>query len=153
MSRMPRAGGRYVRPIKTDGTELVDEVGRGKYTLASGTTYYYVLGGADAPFLSAHVSGDAAIVITSIMVQDCDHGEVEVTDFGSTAGDWIPEAPSTVRVTGTGWSVSSGVVAVAGTGAGGAMIQVPQTAAKRARLEVIVGSTGGVLRVSSHGKD
>ena len=49
MSRKYRPGGPYVPPIKaTDGLPLVDQVGRGKYTLVAGATYFnYLVGGAD----------------------------------------------------------------------------------------------------------
>jgi hypothetical protein len=156
MSRMPRAGGRYVTPLQTDGTFLSPEAPKGRYTLSAGTTYYYILGGADAPFLSAHVIGyTAGLVVTSITVQDCDAHELEVLDSSGVVGEWIGEDPSTafVGVDGTGWTVTNGVVAVAGTGVGGAMFHVAETGAARTRLTVVVGGTGGSVMVSAHGKD
>lgn len=49
--------------------------------------------------------------------------------------------------------LTSGVVAAAGTGVGGAMWHISDTGAKRTMLSVVVGATGGALRVSAHGKD
>ncbi len=156
MSRQPRAGGRYIQPIDSTGALVAPEAPKGVYTLTALGTYYYVLGGADAPFLTVHLTSlDAAMVITSAAVQDCDHGELEASNFSTTGGDWIGEDPTTafVGTEGTGWTQSNGVVASAGSAVGGALIHVAETGAARTRLTVVVGATGGRLRVSSHGKD
>jgi hypothetical protein len=166
MSRMPRAGGRYVAPIKqSDGTSPVEE-GHGKYTLAANTTYVYPLGGADAPFQSVQLTGyTSAAVITTATIRDCNHHggmnsglpatQGDVPDTSTTVGEWIAEDPTTafVGVDGTGWSVTNGVVAAAGSGVGGALFHVAETGAARTLLEVAVGATGGVFRASAHGKD
>lgn len=156
----------FVTPIKSDGTtetEDATEFGLGSYTLASGTTYYYPLGGADSPFISAHVQWDASIVITSITVEDCNFPEPrglaqatgEVAWHDDAAGQWIDEDPSTAFVgsDGAGVTVTNGVVAVAGGAQGGCMIHVTDTAARRTRLKVVVGGTGGELRVATWSKE
>lgn len=156
MSRANRPGGTYVTPLKTDGTNLANEAPRGSYALASGTTYYYILGGADAPFQSVHITGyTAGLVITSATIQDCNHDTLEVVDHSAVVGEWVNEDPTTafVGVDGTGWSQTNGVVAASGGGVGGAIWHLGETGAIRTRLAVIVGGTGGILRVSCWGKD
>lgn len=160
MSRMPRAGGRYVQPIDSSGVLVPQGDGRGVYTLTAGQTYYYILGGPDASIISgtftAYASAAAAngLIITSATVQDCDHSELDVLNHSSTVGEWINEDPSTafVGVDGTGWSVTNGVLAATGAGLGGGRFNIAETAAYRTRVAVVVGATGGPLRVSSHGK-
>jgi len=156
MGRKGRAGGRYVTPIKSDGTEPAQDGGRGVFTLASGSTYYYILGGGDASFISGTFTGyDAAAIITSATVQDTDHGELDVTNLNAVVGDWISEDPSTafVGADGAGWVVTNGVLAVAGGAVGGARFNVAETAAARTRIAVAVGGTGGKFRMSANGKD
>lgn len=157
MARHP-SNTQYVQPIKSDGTyqtESATEFGRGAYTLSSGTTYYYPIGGADSPVTSAHVQWDAAIVITSITIEDCNMQPADVTDYSATAGEWIDEDPSTafVGTVGSGASVTNGVVANSGGAAGGCMFHVADNGARRIRLKVVVAGTGGELRVSAWGKE
>ncbi len=160
MSRMPRAGGRYVQPIDSSGNLVTGEGPRGVYTLTALGTYYYILGGPDASVISgtltAYASAAAAngLIITSATIQDCDHGELDVTNFSSTVGEWIGEDPTSafVGADGTGWSATNGVLAATGAGLGGARFNIAETGAYRTRITVVVGATGGPLRVSSHGK-
>jgi len=156
MTRSNRPGGRYVPPLKTDGTLLAGEAPRGAYTLVAGTTYYYILGTADAPFHAVHITSyTSALVITSATIQDCIHGELEVTDHSTVAGEWVPETPTTAYVgtTGSGWSQTNAVVASTGAALGGALWNLGEAGSKRCRLAVVVGGTGGILRVSCWGKD
>ncbi len=148
----------YVTPIKSDGTvETMDatELGRGAFTLASGTTYYFPIACGDARNVSVHLQCDAAIILTSATIEDCNFPEVDVTNYSSTAGHWIDEDPSTafVGLVGTGYTHSSGVVAVAGGAAGGAMWHVADVGARRMRLKVVVGGTGGEVRVATWAKE
>lgn len=166
MSRMPRAGGRYLVPIKqTDGSSPAEH-GHGVYTLDASTTYYYIFGGPDASFQSVHLTGyTSAAILTSASVQDCNHHggtsqglaatAGDVPDTSNTVGQWVTEDPSSgfVGADGTGWTVSSSVLAVAGTGVGGAMFHVAETGAARTRLTLVVGLTGGDFQASGHGKD
>lgn len=156
MSRANRPGGTYVSPLKTDGTNLTNEAPRGSYTLTAGTTYYYILGGADAPFQSVHITGyTAGLVIMSATIQDCNHDDLEVPNQSAVVGEWVSEDPTTAFVgfEGAGWSATNGVVAASGGGVGGAMWHLGETGATRTRLAVVVGGTGGILRVSAWGKD
>lgn len=161
MSRMPRAGGRYVQPIDSSGVVVPGEGPHGVYTLTAGATYYYILGGPDAPFISGHLTAYASaaaangLIITSATVQDCDHAEQDVPNHSAVVGEWISEDPSAgfVGADGVGWSATSGVLATTGAGLGGARFNISESAAFRTRLAVVVGATGGPLRVSSHGKD
>lgn len=154
MSMAGRAGGRYVTPIKSDGTEP-DQIGRGIYTLTAGATYYYVLGGAGGVFGSGTITGyDAAAILTSATIQDTDHPEQDITNINAVVGDWISEDPATafVGADGAGWTVTNGVLAVAGGAVGGARFNIAETAAARTRVAVVVGGTGGRFRFSCNWK-
>lgn len=138
-------------------------------TLASSTVYYFPVGAsksavpAEAPYVSIHLRGDAAIIAT-ITVEDCNYpsttspgdnrGVADVSDFDTTAGYWVQENPSTaiVGVNGTGWSAVAATVSVAGGNAGGCMFHVGNLGSRRMRLKVAVGGTGGKVRVAVHGK-
>lgn len=156
MSRMPRAGGRYIAPLLTTGVVLTDQVGRGIYTLLASTTYLFILGGADAPFSSIQLTGyTAGLVITSATIQDTNHHDVEVPDTSVVVGEWMNEDPTTAFVStdGTGWSATNGVAAASGAGVGGALWHFAENGSARIRLSVVVGGTGGNIRCSGHGKD
>lgn len=155
MSRNPRAGGRYVQPIDNTGVAIAGDSARGMYTLTAGSTVFFVLGGAEAPNISATLTGyDAALILTSVTWQDTDHPEQDVTNHSVVAGEWITEDPATafVGADGAGWVPTNGVLAVAGGALGGARWNVVSTASYRQRLAVVVGGTGGRVRVTSHGK-
>lgn len=130
-------------------------------TLVNGNTYYFPLGTSDARVVGLHLKGDAAIIITSATLQsscfpkDADGiGGLDVADFDATAGNWIPEDPASAvaEVVGAGWAQAAGVVSVAGGAAGGASWQIGNPGSKRWRLAVVVGGTGGVVRVAAHGR-
>jgi len=161
MGRQPRAGGRYVQPIDSTGAPVTPDTAgdarHGVYLLAAATQYYYILGGIDAPFLSVHITGyDAALILTSAVIQDCDHHDNDVSDFSAVAGEWLTESPTTsyIAVAGAGWAQtpSTGILTVAGGAVGGALFHFDETAAARHRLSVLVGGAGGHVRVSCHGK-
>ena len=146
----------YITPLKSDGTSP-DRAGDGKFTLAAATTYYFPLGGADASVVSGHVAWTgSAIIITSITVEDCNFPHLDVTDYSANVGEWIDEDPTTafVGVVGTGVSASNGIVAATGDAAGGGcMFHVADTGARRTRLKMVVGATGGTVRVAAGGKE
>lgn len=160
---------RYLTPIDTaDGTTPAGEAPHGVYTLVASHTYRYLLPSSDTPFASVHLTGiDAALIITSATVQDCNHAgrtkqedptSGDVSDISTTDGDWINERPPNgyVAADGTGWSVGTGatacVVAAAGGNVGGALWHIAETGAARICLLVVVGATGGKARVSAAGK-
>ncbi len=155
MASSKRPGGPYVTPLLTDdGSEAVPAGARGKFTLTALKTYVFVLGGSEAPRHSAHIEWDAAIVITSINVEDCNADKSEVSDYSTTNGAWITENPpdAYIPVEGAGASVLAATVAVTGGAVGGCMFHLEGTAARRTRITMVVGATGGVARVSAHGK-
>lgn len=139
-------------------------------TLVANTTYLFPIGAPKAPvqaeagLISIQIRGAAALIITAATYEDCDYpaftspgdgrGVADVTDFDATAGNWIPENPSTAVVgfTGTGWSSTAATVTAAGTGAGGALFHIGNLGSRRGRLKVVVGATGGLARVAVHGK-
>ncbi len=155
----------FLAPFKSDGVlqaEADATFGRGAYTLTSATTYYFELGGKDGDIVSAHLQWDSAIILTSVTVQDSNMPEstdntsaTGVTAWSSTAGDWISENPSTafVGVAGAGVSATSGVVAATGGAQGGCMFHVALTGARRSRIAIVVGGTGGSLRCSTWAKE
>lgn len=159
MSRKKRPGGPYVQPMDSAGALLVDEKGRGKYTLLANTTYFFIVGGSDAPLHTVQLEWDGALVITSAKIEDCNCGEADVTDVSVVDGEWVHEDPTTAYVsvkasdgsTGNG-TVTNATLAVTGGVAGGAMWHLGNAGAARTRLKVATGATGGVARVSAHGK-
>ncbi|HVJ21172.1 MAG TPA: hypothetical protein VM686_37430 [Polyangiaceae bacterium] len=154
MSLNKRPGGPYVTPIKSDGTQAAEAGERGKYTLASGTTYCFPLGGVGAPTQSVQLEGDASIIITSATIEESNLGESEASDYGTATGTWIKDngTAGVTSAVGTGWTATARTIAVVGGNVGGAMWQLPDRGAARLRLVVVVGGTGGVVRVSAHGK-
>lgn len=148
----------YITPIKSDGTEEVQdatEFGRGSFTLEASTTYFFPLGGQDTPCTSVHLQHDAAIAITSATVESCNFPETESSNVDDTAGTWFGWAPSTayVPVDGATTTATNGVVAVVAGNPGGAMWSVADLGCRRTRLKVVVGATGGEVRVAGWGKE
>lgn len=160
--------------IKSDGTPVTPAVGQG-CTLASGTTYVFVLGDEKSigvvPLAGATIKWDASIVITSINIETTDFarkigrpdlvGADDLTDFDvTTKGGWMRQDPSAnvyITVTSTdgttgGATVTNSTVAVVGGTQGAANYQLGNLGARRCRLKVVVGGTGGVVRVGMNGK-
>ncbi len=163
MSRHPTSTS-FLTPVKSDGTVQVasnTEFGRGTFTLTSGTTYYLPIGGQDCPISSLHCHWDAAIILTTLTIEDCNApggnaSTSEVPSYVSGAtGLWIPEGDTTsvVKCVGAGASATSGVVAVTGGAAGGCMFHVADTGARRTRLAIVVGGTGGEMQFWGWGKE
>ncbi len=148
-----------VAPYNASGTEqpLINSstLGKGAVSLLNGVTYFFPLGGQDASVISAHVRWDSSIVITSITIEDCNESADEVSLYADAAGEWIDEDPSTAFVgsDGAGTTVMNGVVGVAGGAQGGCMFHMDGTGARRTRLKVVVGATGGDMKVSPWAKE
>jgi hypothetical protein len=175
MTDLNRVNSSNLDAIKSDGTATpANRDGAPStwgVTLASGTTYYFPIGAPKAPvpaesiISSIHVRGDSAI-ICAITIEDCNfgatrspgdgRGDVDVSDFelASTAGNWIPENPSSASVgtVGAGWVATGATVNVAGGAAGGCMFHVGNMGSRRLRLKIVVAGTGGKVRVGVHGK-
>ncbi len=157
MGRHPNSTS-YITPIKSDGTEEVQdatELGRGSFTLEAATTYFFPLGGQDTPIASVHLQHDGAIAITSATVESCNFPESESSNFDDSAGTWFGWAPTTayVPVDGGSTTATNGVVAVVAGNIGGAMWSIADLGCRRTRLKVVVGATGGEVRVAGWGKE
>lgn len=153
----------YITPLLSDGTLQKQDAdadtlggegtGRGWYFLAAGT-YYYVLGCGDGNLGSVHMQHDAAIAISSALVETCDLGVSECAHHSNNAGEWFGENPSTayVPVDGATTTATNATVAVVAGNKGGARWNLADLGASRARLAVIV-TTGGRLRVAFAAKE
>lgn len=151
----------YITPITTAGVAVAPSsdssfsTSRGVFTLANGTTYYFPLPVGGATLFDAHLTHDAAIAITSATIETTGHAWSDVSDYSSVGGEWIDQDPSTafVGIVGAGTTATNGVVTVVAGSAGGADWQVSGVASPRARLKVVVGATGGEVRLSLTGKE
>lgn len=151
----------YIQPITSAGVavdpsaESTWATGRGVYTLTAGATYFFVLPIGGASMADIHLTHDAAIAITSAEIETCGHGRSDVSDYSAIGGEWMTQNPSTayVAVEGATTTATAAVVAVVAGNAGGADWQISGAAAPRMRLEVVVGGTGGEVRLSFTGKD
>lgn len=158
MTRSPTSTS-FITPVSAAGVVQSPsgvEFGRGSFTLAAATTYFFPVGGQDGGLVSAHLHWDAAIIITSLTVEDCDFPNSEISDFhAGTGGEWIDEDPSTafVGTKGAGVTVTNGVVAVTGGALGGCRFNVADQGARRTRIKVVVGATGGEIRCAAWAKE
>lgn len=137
-------------------------------TLVLGTTYYFPFGAqhsatpAETPVVTAQVRWDAAAILTitvettvfpsSFQALDPRTPPVQVSDFDATAGFWLQQNPTTAYVPATGGTPTNMTVAVAGGTAGGCEFDISNLGSRRARIKIVVGGTGGVVRVGIHGK-
>ncbi len=148
----------FIVPMNADGSEVTAQKRRGVYTLAANTTYYYIFGGASAPTQHVQLTGYiAGAIVTTATIQSC--SQPIVSDTSSTDGEWIDEDPAAgdsridARVDGTGWSVSTAIVAAGGSGVGGASWHLANWGPARTRLELVIGGTGGDFAVAWAGKE
>jgi hypothetical protein len=159
--------------IKSDGTAIAANKDGAPstwgVTLASGTTYLFPIGSqrsavpAEASYASTHFRWDAAIIVT-LTLETCNftatrspdmRGDVDVSDFDTTAGNWMQENPSGAYVSGSGaggLTVTNLTLVVAGGTAGGSTINLGNLAMRRARWKAVVGGTGGKIRCAIWGK-
>ena len=161
MGRHPTAA--YVTPLADDGAPVAAAAGeaalgtsnRGVFTLAATETYFFPLGGQDASTLHAQLQGDAAIIITSATVEESDVGPSEASVYSDNAGEWL--ATSVDRITavaeGTGWAATADVGSAAGGNAGAVAWNIVDHGARRTRIKVVVGATGGQVRMSAWAKE
>lgn len=147
--------------VKSDGTALARDPVTGLLTFGGTGTWYVELGTssnsvtpAQTALTSAHCTWSAALAAT-ITVETSnaptyrhgfDNGPSFVTSYeaATTAGNWIPENPSTaiVSVVGTGNSSTAATVTAGGTNAGGCMFHLGNMGARRIRLKIVVTVTG-----------
>lgn len=150
----------YIQPIKSDGTLATFApgadttlTGRGVYTLAANTTYYFPYGGQDAPRVSVELEWDANIVITSANIEDTNVSEKEASNY-SQGTAWVPETPATGYVAAKNASSNTNsTIATNGSAAGAAIWNVADIGSERGRLAVVVGATPGEVRCSTWGKE
>lgn len=160
--QIPHPSGGNLDAIKSDGTVIRAKVGAG-VTLANATTYYFLLGGEDAPLEHAGIKWDSAVVAV-FTVETCAFPRKlgpgsdtdDVTDVDETDGNWIKEdPPGYVAVDGAGGAggatVANLAITVAGGSAGGASIHLGNHGGLRTRLKVVV-TTGGLVRVGCNRK-
>lgn len=169
-----REGTRDLAFLKTDGTRLAPDAATGNVTLVNGTTYYSPLGDQDAPapsqtsLDSVHIKWDATFVgVFTIETTNFPRkrggqwiGSDDVTDYGTTKGNWIQEIPSSADVSVTSTDGTTGgathdghlKITVEGGTAGGCMIHLGNLGSRRARVKTAV-TTGGAVRMSHTGKN
>ncbi len=144
----------YAVPTKSDGTVIAPLQSDGRQTLLANTTYYYALPGNTELIGAVHLQGDSAIILTSADIEESCFDPGDVSLVSTSAADWMKQDPSSayIPVVGAGWSVTNATVAAAGGAAGGAIWDLGNLGGKRRRLKVVVGGTGGKLRVGTNGK-
>ncbi len=136
-------------------------------TLGVGT-YYFPLGSQSAetpsqtPIASAQLYWAAAVAGT-ITVETCNFpvtlnarpgvAAVDVTDYNSTSGLWIPQNPSTaiVPVVGSGNSSTAATVTAGGSAAGACEFALGNLGARRVRIKIVT-TVGGLVRCNARGK-
>lgn len=163
-----QSGSGFRNAWKSDGTEIVRDVTTQALTLPAGT-YYIVVGGPNAvtPSLTAlvslHLSWSAALAAT-ITIEDSnmpkyfhgnDSGPIFTSDYeaATTAGNWIPENPSTaiVSTVGTSNTSTAATVTAGGAAAGGCLFHLGNEGARRIRAKIIV-TVQGTLVANVSGK-
>lgn len=152
--------------VKSDGTVVEDKPGTG-CTLANSTTYYFPLGNgeglipAGCQFASIQLKWSAAVAAV-FTVETTNFpckifppaGPDDVTDYSSTAGDWLQLNPADayVPVSGSGNSATLAAVTAGGSAAGGALFDLAGLGTRRIRIKAVV-TTGGTVRAQGHGKE
>lgn len=156
MRRSRRPFGNDIFPIKSDGTKLDRsgvEPSLTGYTLASGQTYYYPVdhGTADCGNVAIHVKWDNAAILTITVEDTC---FTDVLGYSTTAGEWEKENNTSAYVAADGGAtVTAMTVTVPGGTAGGCLFNLGFLGSMRCRLKIVVGGTGGVVRVAANQKD
>jgi len=154
MSQLPIGSRPYLQPIKSDNTKAVMD-GAGQATLESSTTYYVPLSTLESLIEHLHLTWSNSIVFTSIEVETSSLADADAPVTDTTVGDWIKEDPTGAYVAVAGSGVTATLLTLAGTASsvGGASIHLGNLGSRRSRLKVVIGATGGTLRVAAHGKD
>lgn len=161
--------------IRADGVAIAaNETGAPStygLTLAAGTTYYLPFGADRAPtpaeveLIAVHLRWDNAIAMTisfgmsifpSFSPSDMSSGIVDVSDIDTTLGNWLPliaTAANASVIGGATYSTVTGAVTVAAGQQGGALLKYQNYGARRGRIAIAVGATGGIVRAAVHGKN
>lgn len=149
--------------ITSSGAPVARDPASGLLTLVAGT-YFVPVGSDQAPtpsmasLCSTQLAWSSAFVAT-ITVETCNFpggserkgaGKDNVTDWDTTAGNWLPQNPSTAYVPCVGGSVSN--MTVTTNAQGGCEFDIGNLGARRERIKLIV-TTGGTVRINRRGKN
>ena len=148
-------------PPSTYGVSLVNAV---TYVFPFGASVLNNTVPNQTHVMTAQLRWDNAIAFTATIEESCfpatdpsdmATGVADVTDHDTTLGNWIPIKPpdADVQVTGGGtYTAATGVIAVAAGQQGGCTINLSLWGARRGRIKIVVGATGGLARCAVHGK-
>lgn len=140
-------------------------------TLVAATRYVFPFGADKAPVpalvsvVTAQLRWATAIAFTAT-IEEClfpalwpsegAYGIVDVADHALTpVGSWIPIKPPDAYVEvvgGGGYDKPTGVITVAAAQPGGCTINLSAWGGRRARINMLVGATGGLVRFALNGK-
>lgn len=138
-----------VQIVKADGTVPATS-GLG-YLLESGETYYAMANLGERSLQSFQLIADDTIELASASVSDTNTS----APLNDVSAQWTPEKPPSAVIGTTasaGFNVTNATITKTAGTAGSAMIHVVDSGAARTRLEIVVGSAGGVLQIACHGK-
>ena len=155
MTAIPHSPTPFLAFIAEGQTTPVKDSGPNGATLASGTIYYAEAGGDAALIQSIQVDWDAAAILT-ITVEDSNwdagSGTGQATSAQAAGRAWVPENPSSGYVGVSGGTAVGLTVTVAGGTAGTCMFNLGNLGARRVRVKVDVGGTGGNVQARAHAK-
>lgn len=158
-----------VPAIKSDGT-IVPIVDGDGCTLTAGT-WYFPWGGEDAPlpgetpYVNVQLQWDAVVAgvftfeTTNLPARRAGRrsqgpADVADNDGNTTRTNWVQQNPGTTYVptpTGAGNSATGLVITAGGTNAGGTMVDIGNTAARRGRIKAVL-TVGGRVRCTLNAK-
>lgn len=151
--------------VKSDGVTLVDYVPGVGYALGVGT-WYVDASMPDPSTVTIHCMWDTNLIATSIKYQSSNApafksisqpytdnaAPPDVTAFAAPGSGWISRTLAAAPdVAGTGATSSTAGFVLAGGGAGGGIISLPNNGDGRGRIEIVV-TTPGIYRQYVHGK-
>ncbi len=143
-------------PAAPGGDAALGTANRGVYTLASGTNYFVEVPCSDAGLVHVLLQGDAALILTSVTIEETDLDGKDALVITDTTGTWLvtDDTRITAKAEGAGWTIGANdIAAVAGGAAGAASFNISDVGARRMRVKIVVGGTGGEVRVSFWGKE
>lgn len=156
--------GTYIPPIAASDSSTLAIDKTGHATLLANATYYFPLGDDTtststvdrnmssvrrASLERAQVQWDALVAMT-VTIEDTIWPDVSPSS--TVAGDWLQQNPSTAYVPVTGGSAVNATVTVAGGSLGGCGYDLGNFGGSRLRVKLVVGATGGSVRVGQCGK-
>lgn len=140
-----------LRPIRMDNGVLapVASSPANGFTLVNGINYAVPLP-VDGllSFVVSLIGFSAGLILTTAAVEDNLIPEGIIDD---TSGKWLPYAPTSNSFEGAGWGFSTPNFTVAGGAVGGFSGRYQQMCQPNARLKLVVGATGGDVRIGFAG--